>query len=117
LLTFENYPDELDNDGYYSTSEEDKFIFEQTNYDLSTIIIPGPLLQFIIKYNPVKYSKSQIDEIHSMWELILGLMAMEEDTLIQDIRLKMTSLIVDLEKSEIEKQKSLNLSKLKKFKK
>jgi amino acid adenylation domain-containing protein/non-ribosomal peptide synthase protein (TIGR01720 family) len=117
LLTFENYPDELDNDGYYSTSEEDKFIFEQTNYDLSTIIIPGPVLQFIIKYNPVKYSKSQIDEIHSMWELILGLMAMEEDTLIQDIRLKMTSLIVDLEKLEIEKQKSLNLSKLKKFKK
>jgi amino acid adenylation domain-containing protein/non-ribosomal peptide synthase protein (TIGR01720 family) len=117
LLTFENYPSELANDGYYDVSEEDKFIFEQTNYDLSTIIIPGDALQFIIKYNPIKYNKSQIDEIQSMWELILELIASDEDALIQDFKAKMISLIVEKEKSEIERQKNMNLSKLKKFKK
>lgn len=117
LLTFENYPSELTNDGYYDVSEEDKFIFEQTNYDLSTIIIPGDALQFIIKYNPLKYDKSQIDEIQSMWELILEIIVRDEDALIQDFKAKMISLIVEKEKSEIERQKNRNLSKLKKFKK
>ena len=117
LLTFENYPSELANDGYYDVSEEDKIIFEQTNYDLSTIIIPGDALQFIIKYNPIKYNKSQIDEIQSMWELILELIASDEDALIQDFKAKMISLIVEKEKSEIERQKNMNISKLKKFKK
>ena len=117
LLTFENYPSELSNDDYYDISEDDKFIFEQTNYDLSTIIIPGDALQFIIKYNPLKYNKSQIDEIQSMWELILEFIVRDEDALIQDFKAKMISLIVEKEKSEIERQKNMNLSKLKKFKK
>ncbi len=117
LLTFENYPIDFANNGSYNVCDEDKFVFEQTNYDLSTIIIPNNAFQVIIKYNPQQYNKSQIDELQSLWELILDLIAKDEDAIIQDVKAKMSGLIVENEKLEIEKQKNLNLLKLKKFKK
>jgi len=117
LLTFENYPTEQINDDDYVIADEDKFIFEQTNYDLSTIIIPGRELRFIIKYNPLKYGSSQIDELHTLWEFILDLMARNEDLNIKEAKVKIENKIAEKEKEETERQKNLNLSKLKKFKK
>ena len=117
LLTFENYPIEELEDVYYAISDEDKFIFEQTNYDLSTIIIPGRELQFIVKYNPLVYSQSQIEELKEMWELLLILMSKNEAVFIQEVKYKMEYKTFEKEKEESQKQKNENLTKLKKFKK
>jgi hypothetical protein len=117
LLTFENYPtEEMSNDNYVVT-EEDRFIFEQTNYDLSTIIIPEREIEFIIKYNPSKYFKLQIEELQKLWELLLTLIAQGEDVIIGDAKKEIEKKLLQKEKEEIDKQKDANLSKLKKFKK
>ena len=117
LLTFENYPTEELRDDFYTIVEDDKFIFEQTNYDLSTIIIPGRELHFIVKYNPLVYSQSQIRELKEIWELLLILMSKDEDVFIKNVKYKMENIIIEKEKEESQKQKSENLSKLNKFKK
>jgi amino acid adenylation domain-containing protein/non-ribosomal peptide synthase protein (TIGR01720 family) len=117
LLTFENYPTEEINCNNFLISNEDKFIFEQTNYDLSTIIIPGNELQFIIKYNPNKYSDTQINEIQTLFELILNLMANYDDISLKLILIEIESKIADKNKVGMERQKQSNLSKLKNLKK
>jgi hypothetical protein len=91
----------MSNDNYVVT-EEDRFIFEQTNYDLSTIIIPEREIEFIIKYNPSKYFKLQIEELQKLWELLLTLIAQGEDVIIGDAKkeIETKSKIVDLKKSD-----------------
>jgi hypothetical protein len=115
LLTFENYPTEEMNPDYYTTADDDKFIFEQTNYDLSTIIIPGNELQFIVKYNPVRYSINQIEELKILYESILSLIAQDEDVILTDIKNRLENKITEKNKVESEQVKDSNLSKLKKF--
>jgi hypothetical protein len=117
LLTFENYPTEQINHDLYYIADEDKFIFEQTNYDLSTIIIPGNELQFIIKYNPLKYSSFQIEEMKMLFDLTLNLMVQNEDVLLYNVKNKLEVKIIENDKLISEQHKESNLSKLKKFKK
>ncbi len=117
LLTFENYPtEEMSNDNYV-VSGEDRFIFEQTNYNLSTIIIPDRRIEFIIKYNPSKYVKSQIVELQKLWEFLLNVIAKGENFIVADAKKAIEEMLSQKDKEKIDRQKDANLSKLKKFKK
>jgi hypothetical protein len=95
LFTFENYPlpeqvesrkkNKKDNDNPLSTKIEFNLsgfdFFEQTNYDLNILVIPGERLVVAYNYQIKVYEKKLIEEIAADFERLL-LQVINNDTLV-----------------------------------
>ncbi|WP_458121519.1 non-ribosomal peptide synthase/polyketide synthase [Paenibacillus sp. Z6-24] len=70
IMVFENYPvqEELDErqvGGKSGFEITDVQMFEQTNYDFNLIVMPGPNLQVLYRYNGIVYEQESIEQIQA----------------------------------------------------
>ncbi|ANF97987.1 non-ribosomal peptide synthetase [Paenibacillus bovis] len=84
IMVFENYPvqEELDErqvGGKSGFEITDVQMFEQTNYDFNLIVMPGPNLQVLYRYNGTVYDQESIEQIQSHLVQILERAATEPD--------------------------------------
>ncbi|SJZ86645.1 non-ribosomal peptide synthase domain TIGR01720/amino acid adenylation domain-containing protein, partial [Chitinophaga eiseniae] len=83
ILIYENYPlsDELG--GQIS----DMDVFEQTNYDLSIVIVPGSPFTVRFDYNRERYSDRHISQVMSHLDHLVTVVAGGPDMLVSDVSL------------------------------
>ncbi|WP_311083014.1 non-ribosomal peptide synthetase [Paenibacillus polymyxa] len=92
IMVFENYPvdeqvEELGSDGQDTFSISNVVATEQTNYDLSLVVMPGECIKIRFMYNTLSYDQTGIKRLHGHFVNLLEQVLLNPHVCVEELEL------------------------------
>ncbi|TQR95459.1 amino acid adenylation domain-containing protein [Paenibacillus ottowii] len=96
IMVFENYPvdeqiEEMGSDGQELFSVSNVMATEQTNYDLSIVVMPGEGIKVRFMYNSVSFDQADIERLHGHFVHLLEQVLLNPNICVEDLELVTSS--------------------------
>ncbi|MGQ3480236.1 amino acid adenylation domain-containing protein [Paenibacillus sp. TY11] len=92
IMVFENYPvdeqiEEMGSDGQELFSVSNVMATEQTNYDLSIVVMPGEDIKIRFMYNSLSFDQADIERLHGHFVHLLELILLNPNVCVEELEL------------------------------
>ncbi|ASR47662.1 non-ribosomal peptide synthetase [Paenibacillus kribbensis] len=92
IMVFENYPvdeqvEELGNDGQSTFTISNVVATEQTNYDLSVVVMPGEGIKIRFMYNALSYDQAGIERLYGHFVRLLEQILLNPNVCVEELEL------------------------------